>query len=83
LGLHCTEFSFLGMANVSLLSVRGEVGSILFPRPVYQMETYTTSRRGVSVQGMQNLSGHGFLMIDNVQMVYRLISERISEENRR
>ena len=79
-GVHCTEFAFANMTNVTLTSVRGNVGTILFPAPV---SLYVSSRRGVTLQEATVTANHSFLMIDDGQTVYRLISERISEQARR
>ena len=77
-GVDCTEFPFANMGRVSLVSVRGEVGTILFPVAVFAAP-YVSSRRGATMHmSQQQPLNHAFLMIDNVHTVYRLISEQIT-----
>lgn len=80
-GIHFAEFPFSNMTNVTMTAVRGETGTILFPTPYYA--TPYVSRRGIPLQNAQQTVLNGFYMIDNVQTVCRLISERINQNNSR
>ena len=81
-GVLCTEYSFFNMGNVMLASVRGNVGTILFPSQPY-LNPYASNHGSSARANIQQTMSHGFLMIDNVQMVYRLISERIAQNGYR
>lgn len=83
-GASCTDFPFANLQSVTLSAVRGEAGSILFPS-FYTPNHYPSSHRGATTvyYTASGVPQNGFYMIDNVRSVYRLISERTSEENRR
>ncbi len=78
-GTDCTEYPFSRMASLSVTGVQGTSGSIQFREPVdvYRERTPYSRRTTVNYSAATEWSG-SFLMIDNVQSVYHMISEHLS-----
>ena len=75
-GIECTEFVLTNLSSIGLESVRGEAGTIRFvPEVRYDTSPYGRSVRRTYTPGTDT----AFLMIDGVQSVYRLISERLGK----
>ncbi len=75
------EFRFDSMSNIRLNDVKGNVGTIVLRNTVeYDEYDYMGGlgrRRRVNVSDSSGISS-SFILIDNVQTVYRMISERIN-----
>lgn len=80
-GTDCAEHVFTRMQGVSVESIRGDAGTIrLREIPLYDGDMYYGRRRGRYNTAMAEAEMRAtFQMIDDVQTVYRLISERITE----
>ncbi len=75
-----TEYVFSRLPSISLENVQGTTGTIRFlPSPVYTRYG-TRYGRGASMT-VTEAESTAFLSIDDVQKVYNLISERMSEKN--
>lgn len=76
-GMACYEYYFNRMSTVSLSRVKGSVGTICFER--YDGYYDDGWRRGYRSKPVNYELQTSFVLIDNVQSVYRLISDQISE----
>ncbi len=73
-GTNCHEYLLSNLSGISLESVQGDVGTIrLVPKEIYY------DHRGRRKNATPDLTT-AFLMIDNVQSVYRIICEHRGEE---
>lgn len=83
-GTNCTEYVFSKLSNISMDEVQGTTGTINFiPDQPYYGNHYR-GRYGVryhyGYEGNGRMFETSFLYIDNVQAVYRLISEQITKD---
>jgi hypothetical protein len=76
-GISCNDYYFNKISKVLLARVNGTVGTICFEQA---HERYYDSRRGYGYQSkpLNHEIQTSFVMIENVQHVYRLISDQIS-----
>lgn len=82
-GVSCRDFFFSRLSSINLVHVQGTVGTIRFVPDVNPYDYgygygygYRHRRRGMPIGEMSEYDMNtSFLMIDNVQEVYRLISE--------
>jgi len=82
-GTNCTEFAFSKLESISMSHVQGNTGTIhIIPHRLYYDGHYNGrySRRYTVGYDSSQSQETSFLYIDNVQAVYRLISERITAE---
>lgn len=83
-GTTCNEYNYSKLKNVNLSEVKGLVGTIRFENGFYDDYSYADRgyyyrRRGVYSVDHQYKTV--FYQIENVHEVYRIISERVSQEN--
>ena len=77
-GTDCTEFLFSRLPNISMEEVNGTTGTIRFlPDTPYYGTSFESSRMRRSQAANHELRS-AFLAIDDVQTVYRLISEQMN-----
>ncbi len=78
-GVSCKEYVFSELSNINLQHVRGTVGTIRFEEMLIYHEYYGR-RRSVRYSVERELST-AFIMINDVQEVYHLISERLGRKS--
>ena len=75
-GTDCSEFVFSNLSDLHMENVKGNVGNICLKSENANTKYYNS--RGF----YSDASDNSFEMIDDVQRVYRIISEKVSEANK-
>ncbi len=78
-GTRCKEYIFSNLQYICLENVKNGVGTIRFEDPsIYHYRSDMYTRTDFSYNSGRDLTT-GFIMIDNVHDVYRMISERLGK----